>query len=221
MVGTAGTSGRAGLQAAATRLIPNDSAGKSPSGPSRPAASSARTRRAIAVGSRRSTWSTIDGDSTVRGLTQLTSRPASVSSSANWLTPKQRVIVPSGQGMSTTSALARSVRCAQRCCSASIAIPSTRESTLASRRPPGLSTRVISAARSSVISCRDSAPSSAITPSAQPSARKARLPASATTGTTAPGLALAGRACCGSAAAAATTRITVCPRSAACTEALA
>jgi hypothetical protein len=164
----------------------------------------------------------MEGDSTVRGLTQLTSSPASVSSSVNWLTPKQRVMVPSGQGMRTTSAWTRSVRCAQRRCSASIAIPSTRESTLASSCPPGRSTRAISAARSSVISCRDSAPSSAMTPSAQPSARKARLAGSAITGTIAPRLVLGRRARAGAAGAgAARTRITVWPRSAACAEALA
>ena len=52
-----------------------------PAGPesSAPAASSARTSRMMALGSLRSTWSTMDGDSTVRGRIQLTSSPASVS----------------------------------------------------------------------------------------------------------------------------------------------
>jgi hypothetical protein len=59
-----------------------------------------------------------------------------------------------------------------------------------------------------------------MTPSAQPSARKARLAGSAITGTIAPRLVPAGRARCGSGAAA-RTRITVWPRSAACAEALA
>ena len=86
---------------------------------------------------------------------------------------------------------------------------------------------MISAARSSVISCRDSAPSSAMTPSAQPSARKARLAGSATTGTTVPGRAAAGPARAGrtrlrpAVGGAVTTRITTCPRLAACADALA
>ena len=46
----------------------------------------------IALGSLRSTWSTMDGDSTVRGRIQLTSSPASVSRSTSWSGPKQRVI---------------------------------------------------------------------------------------------------------------------------------
>ena len=90
-------------------------------------------------------------------------------------------MVPSGQGISTTSACGRSVRWAQRRCSASMAMPRTSESTQASSSPPGRSTRAISAARSSAMRCRDRAPSSAMTPSAQPSARNARLPDSATT----------------------------------------
>jgi hypothetical protein len=64
-----------------------------------------------------------------------------------------------------------------------------------------------------------------MTPSAQPSARKARLAGSAITGTIAPRLVLGRRARAGAAGAAgagaARTRITVWPRSAACAEALA
>ncbi len=154
-----------------------------PAGPesSAPAASSARTSRMMALGSLRSTWSTMDGDSTVRGRIQLTSSPASVSRSTSCSGPKHRVIRPSGQGTSTTSACGRSVSWAHWCCSARMDMPRTSESTLARSWPPGRSTRAISAATSSAIRCRDSAPSSAITPSTDPSARKARFAESATT----------------------------------------
>src|SRR6266704_1072521 len=90
-----------------------------------------------------------------------------------------------------------------------MAMPRTSESTQASSSPPGRSTRTISAARSSAMRCRDSAPS------AQPSARTARLPGSATTAATRPGGARRSRAG-GAPGSAGTTRTTVCPAQAAC-----
>jgi hypothetical protein len=95
-------------------------------------------------------------------------------------------MVPSGHGISTTSALGTSTRCGQRCCSASTAIPNVSESTHASTRPPGRSTRVISVTRSSAASRSESVRSSAITPSAQPSARNSRPFPSAVTVTSRP-----------------------------------
>ena len=61
-------------------------------------------------------------------------------------------------------------------------MPSTRESTQAITRPAGRSTRAISAIIVSAARCTDSARSSAMTPSAQPSARKVSRDESAITG---------------------------------------
>ncbi len=44
-----------------------------------------------------STWSTVEGDRTVRGRTHSTSRPAPASRSRSWAEEKQRVMLPSGQ----------------------------------------------------------------------------------------------------------------------------
>ena len=65
-------------------------------------------------------------------------------------------------------------------------MPSTRESTQASTRPPGRSTRAISAIIVSAARCTDSARSSAMTPSAQPSSRKVSREESAISGTIRP-----------------------------------
>ena len=61
-------------------------------------------------------------------------------------------------------------------------MPSTRESTQAITRPPGRSTRAISAIIASAARCTDSARSSAMTPSAHASPRKVSRDASAITG---------------------------------------
>ena len=123
----------------------------------------------------------------MRGRIQATVSPASSNSSLRWSAPKHRVIVPSGQGTSTTSALGRSVSSAQCRCSASRAMPRTRESTEARTCPAGRRTRATSAIRVSAARCLDRVRSSAMTPSAQPSARNDRLPGSEASQTTWPG----------------------------------
>ena len=155
------------LRAETTSWTPTDSSGC--------IASSASTRRGSPLGSRRSTCATVDGENTVRGRIHMTVSPASSNSSRSCSAPKQRVIVPSGHGTSTTSACGRSVSSAQCRCSASRAMPRTRESTQASTRPAGRSTRAMSVIRFSAASCRDRVRSSAITPSAHPSRRNDRL----------------------------------------------
>jgi len=125
-------------------------------------------------------------------------------------------MVPSGHGMSTTSALGTSTRCGQRCCSASTAIPNVSESTHASSWPPGRSTRAISVTRSSAASRSESVRSSAITPSAQPSARNSSPPPSAVTVTSRPAEpAWRGTAGAGGGASGSTTRSTLWPAPAA------
>ncbi|HEY6494523.1 MAG TPA: hypothetical protein VIZ43_14710 [Trebonia sp.] len=123
-------------------------------------------------------------------------------------------MLPSGHGMSTTSALGTSTRYGQRCCSASIAMPKVSESTQASSCPPGLSTRVTSVTRFSAASRREKVRASAITPSAQASGRKeSPVPSAVTVDSRAPsaGGAVGGGTC----APASMTRSTLCPAAAA------
>jgi hypothetical protein len=97
--------GQRGLLAEMTSWAPRE--------PSDFAASSARSSLGRPPGSRRSQCVTTDSASTVRERIQLTRRPAPVNSSRAWSGPKHLVIVPSGQGTSTTSACGRSTRWAQ------------------------------------------------------------------------------------------------------------
>jgi hypothetical protein len=147
-------------------------------------------------GSRGSIISTVEADSTVRGRIQSSSRPTSVSSSASCSAVKQRVIDPSGQGTSSTSALGAWLSSGQQSCSASSAMPSTTESTHSSVRPPGRSTRAISPREASVARWRESTRLSATTESKASEAKLDRNVLSATTGRSRPGACRGGvRAC--------------------------
>jgi hypothetical protein len=80
-------------------------------------------------------------------------------------------------------------------------MPKVSESTQASTCPPGRRTRAISATSDSAARCRDSVPSSAMTPSAQPSARNSSPQPSAATERSTPRLGARGRGAAGGGAA--------------------